>query len=69
MPRRSLSHDWRGPFPNKLPVWIHRAEARGSVLQALALNPMIWEDFEGLWTLGESAGWILRPALLTVQVG
>ena len=36
----------------------NQARASGSLLQALALNPMIWEDFEGLWTLGESPGWV-----------
>lgn len=42
-------------------------QARGSLLRALALNPMIWEAFEGLCTLGKSARWILRPALLIVR--
>jgi hypothetical protein len=37
-------------------------QARGSLLRALALNPMIWEAFEGLCTLGKSARRILRPA-------
>lgn len=30
-------------------------QARGSLLRALSLNPMIWEAFEGLCRLGESA--------------
>jgi hypothetical protein len=42
-------------------------QASGSLLRALALNPMIWEAFEGLCTLGESARRILRPALLIVR--
>ena len=32
--------------------------ARSSLLRALGLNPMIWEAFEGLCSLGESARWI-----------
>jgi anaphase-promoting complex subunit 3 len=30
-------------------------QARSSLLRALALNPMIWEGFEGLCSLGENA--------------
>jgi hypothetical protein len=39
-------------------------QARGSLLRALSLNPMIWEAFEGLCRLGESAHRILPQSLL-----
>jgi hypothetical protein len=39
-------------------------QARGSLLRALSLNPMIWEAFEGLCSLGESAYRILLQSLL-----
>jgi len=39
-------------------------QARGSLLRALSLNPMIWEAFEGLCSLGESAHRILLQSLL-----
>lgn len=44
-------------------------QASGSLLRALALNPMIWEAFEGLCTLGKGARRILLPALLIVRFG
>ena len=37
-------------------------QARGSLLRALSLNPMIWEAFEGLCSLGEK-----RPSDLALQ--
>jgi hypothetical protein len=39
-------------------------QARGSLLRALSLNPMIWEAFEGLCRLGESAHRTLLQSLL-----
>jgi hypothetical protein len=39
-------------------------QARGSLLRALSLNPMIWEAFEGLCRLGESVSRILPQSLL-----
>jgi len=41
-------------------------QARGSLLRALALNPMTWEAFEGLCTLGKSTS-DLAPRLLIVR--
>jgi hypothetical protein len=42
-------------------------QARGSLLRALSLNPMIWEAFEGLCNLGETVHRILAPALVHVH--
>lgn len=44
-------------------------QARGSLLRALSLNPMIWEAFEGLCSLGESAHQIMAPTLVNVHFG
>lgn len=44
-------------------------QARGSLLRALSLNPMIWEAFEGLCSLGEKRLSDLAPDLVNVQFG
>lgn len=44
-------------------------QARGSLLRALSLNPMIWEAFEGLCSLGDSGYRILLQSLLMSSFG
>jgi anaphase-promoting complex subunit 3 len=57
-PEQAVLHHRAGTMALNGKLYDH---ANTSFRKALSLNPMVWEAFEGLCTLGE---WIIMPAPL-----